>query len=61
VSDARVVAPGDPHRSILYKRVTVRGTNQMPPTSTNRVDERGAQLLFDWIKQLDAKPSPAAE
>jgi uncharacterized repeat protein (TIGR03806 family) len=60
-SNARVVAPGDPHRSTLYKRVVVRGTNQMPPTSTNRVDERGAQLLFDWIKQLEAKPAAAGE
>ena len=60
-SDARVVTPGDPHRSTLYKRVVVRGTNQMPPTSTNRVDERGAQLLFDWIKQLEAKSAAPAE
>ena len=60
-SDALLVAPGEPERSVLYLRVTTRGTNQMPPTSTSLVDESGAQLLFDWIKQLEATAAPAAE
>ena len=29
--------------------------NQMPPMSTNRVDARGAELLSEWIKQLETK------
>ena len=61
LDDARIVVPGHPERSILYTRVTARGMNQMPPTSSNRVDERGAQLLFDWIKQLEVKAASAAE
>ena len=24
----------------------------MPPTSTNRIDERGAELVADWIRHL---------
>ncbi len=61
LDDARIVVPGHPERSILYTRVTARGMNQMPPTSSNRVDERGAQLLFDWTKQLEVKAASAAE
>ena len=60
VTDARLVAPGAPERSLLYKRVTVRGINQMPPTSTNRVDEQGAKLLFDWIRALKVSEKLAA-
>ncbi len=51
--DPRLVFPGDPDRSLLYRRLTRRGLNQMPPTSTNRVDERGAKLISDWISQLE--------
>ena len=60
IADAQLVAPGAPERSLLYKRVTVRGINQMPPTSTNRVDEQGAKLLFDWIRALKVKEELAA-
>ena len=35
LAGARLVVPGDPERSILYRRLIVRGLNQMPPTSTN--------------------------
>ena len=38
-------------------RISRRGELQMPPTSTNRVDTRGAALIEAWIKQL---PPPAA-
>ncbi len=47
-----LVAPGDPARSVLLERLRRRGTHQMPPTSTNRVDARGASLLEEWIKTL---------
>ncbi|HUQ90123.1 MAG TPA: PQQ-dependent sugar dehydrogenase [Bryobacteraceae bacterium] len=52
INNARLVAPGDPMRSVLFHRVNVRGNGQMPPTSTNRVDEAGAKLLRDWIREL---------
>ncbi len=52
VADSRIVAPGDPGRSILYKRITTRGVNQMPPTSSNLVDEKGTELLSEWIRLL---------
>jgi uncharacterized repeat protein (TIGR03806 family) len=52
IAKARLIAPGDPRRSVLYYRMSHRGRGQMPPTSSNVVDEGGAQLLRDWIKQL---------
>ena len=53
--DARLVVPGDPERSILYRRLIVRGLNQMPPTSTNRIDQEGGALLAEWINQLETE------
>ena len=38
----------------------VRGLNQMPPTSTNRIDHRGAELVAEWIRHLNTQPKLAA-
>jgi hypothetical protein len=52
LSDARLVAPGAPERSVLLKRAAIRGPNQMPPLSSSRPDEAGVALLREWIKSL---------
>ena len=52
IGNGLLIAPGDPSRSVLLERITRRGTFQMPPTSTNRVDRQGADLLSEWIKAL---------
>lgn len=52
IADPLLVAPGDPERSLLLARIKRRGTYQMPPTSTNRVDTKGAALLTEWINSL---------
>lgn len=52
VPEARLVAPGQPERSVLLKRVGTRGPNQMPPLASNRVDEAGLKLLRDWVASL---------
>ena len=54
IENVRVVAPGAPERSVLYWRMTQRGASQMPPSSTNLVDRRGAELIADWIRSLPA-------
>ena len=51
--EMRVVAPGAPERSVLYKRMTTRAESQMPPSSTSLVDERGAKLVAEWIRGLE--------
>jgi hypothetical protein len=51
-SDALLVAPGDPDRSILLERLSRRGPGQMPPLATNVVDEQAVKLLREWITGL---------
>ena len=52
IANARLIAPRDPRRSVMYFRMNHRGLGQMPPTSTNRIDQAGAKLLREWINQL---------
>jgi uncharacterized repeat protein (TIGR03806 family) len=57
IVDAMLVAPGDPRRSVLVHRLSLRGRGQMPPLVSNRLDDRGVALLRDWIAGL--KPDQA--
>jgi uncharacterized repeat protein (TIGR03806 family) len=54
LSDARLIAPGHPERSVLLYRLAHRGkgSGQMPQLATNVVDERAVKLLEDWIRSL---------
>ncbi|MFO0955836.1 MAG: PQQ-dependent sugar dehydrogenase [Isosphaeraceae bacterium] len=52
IADARLVAPGSMDRSVLYRRLTRRGTGQMPPLVSTEVDAKAARLIADWIGQL---------
>lgn len=52
VKEARLVAPGDPARSILLKRLSVRGRGQMPQLATGIADERAVKLFTQWINTL---------
>jgi mono/diheme cytochrome c family protein len=52
IPEAALIAPGRPDRSVLLKRVGTRGPNQMPPLSSNRVDELGLKLLTEWVSSL---------
>lgn len=71
IKDARLVAPGDPGRSILMHRMAKRlidgQTGQMPPVATNVRDEKAMLLLKQWIEQLpklthlDRKPRASAD
>jgi len=50
------LSPGDPARSILIKRMSLRHENpQMPPLATNRVDADAVNLMNQWIKKLSAR------
>ena len=58
LADARLIAPGDPARSLLPIRVAMRGgSGQMPPVGTLAVDPVGVQLLLEWIQHLPAPTS----
>jgi uncharacterized repeat protein (TIGR03806 family) len=53
---ARVVAPGDLDRSILFRRVSIVGENQMPPLARNLVDTNAVAVIGKWILSLHARP-----
>jgi uncharacterized repeat protein (TIGR03806 family) len=53
--DLRLIYPGDPERSLLYRRVNSdRPGTRMPPMLRNRVDAAYAELLRTWILSLPA-------
>jgi glucose/arabinose dehydrogenase len=55
IAEARLVAPGDPDRSVLLHRVSKRGPGQMPQLATNVVDEEAVAMLREWIASLKPK------
>jgi uncharacterized repeat protein (TIGR03806 family) len=50
--DARLVAPGAPERSVLLRRLSIRGTGQMPPLVSTEVDRRAVALIGEWVRSL---------
>jgi putative heme-binding domain-containing protein len=52
IDNAMLISPGDPERSILFRRVSRRGRGQMPPLVTTVVDERALALFRDWIRGM---------
>ena len=52
----KIVAPGDPDRSILLQSISHRGTGPMPPLATAIVDQAAVKLITDWIKQVKSLP-----
>lgn len=52
LKNARLIAPGEPERSVLHQRISRRGTGQMPPLVTTEVDHHAAAMIADWIRSL---------
>ncbi|NNE00149.1 MAG: hypothetical protein HKN47_22750, partial [Pirellulaceae bacterium] len=52
IKDARVVAPGDPFRSVLLYRTLKSGRGHMPQFGSNVIDLKGVRLLHDWISSM---------
>lgn len=52
IADAKLIAPGEPDRSVLYARLARRGRGQMPPLSSHRVDEAGLKVIEEWIRSV---------
>jgi uncharacterized repeat protein (TIGR03806 family) len=55
LSDARLVAPGHPERSVLLQRMSHRQAGHMPPLATTLVDREAVALLREWIKGMPTK------
>src|SRR5205823_5614188 len=56
LSDAKIVAPGDPYRSTLYYRMAKVGRGRMPHLGSEVVDDRGVRLMHEWIRGLPPDP-----
>lgn len=54
LTDAQVLAPHDPLRSVLYYRAAKLGPGRMPRIGSDVIDAAGVQLLHDWIASLPA-------
>jgi len=55
--DARVIARGDPARSVLLYRMATAGRGHMPYLGSHLVDDRGILVVRDWIASM--KPNAA--
>lgn len=52
IYDSRIIAPGDPYRSVLYYRMLKLEKGRMPHLGSSVVDSQGTRLIHNWIKQL---------
>ncbi len=58
--DGRIIAGGDPNRSVLYYRMSKFGRGRMPHLGSDWPDEAGLAVIHDWIRSLPAKDGVAA-
>ena len=53
LEEAKLVAPGDPDRSEIYRRIATAEAGKMPLLGNHYVvDEKGAALISRWIESL---------
>ncbi|MGE3819932.1 MAG: PQQ-dependent sugar dehydrogenase [Isosphaeraceae bacterium] len=52
IHDARVIAPGDPYRSVLLYRMEKLGSGRMPYIGSTEVDREGVALIFEWLSKM---------
>jgi len=52
IPDARMLAPGDPSRSVLFYRMAKLGPGRMPRIGSSLVDHDGLNLIHEWIEEL---------
>lgn len=52
INNARIIAPGEPERSVLLARMKVRDDNQMPPLGSHLVDQAAVDVIAAWIGGL---------
>lgn len=53
IPEARLVAPGDPDRSVLLHRMATRGRGKMPQLATSVVDRQAVELIREWIRRME--------
>jgi uncharacterized repeat protein (TIGR03806 family) len=58
ITDARIIAPGEPERSMLLFRMSKRGQGRMPHVGSAEPDEAAVKLIREWISSLPKTPKP---
>jgi hypothetical protein len=53
ITNAVLLAPGEPDRSIIWERMRRRDEVAMPPLGSFIADDEGVELLSDWIVSLE--------
>jgi uncharacterized repeat protein (TIGR03806 family) len=53
IPNARIIAPGDPHRSLILHRMLSLGPERMPRLASSVIDAEGVALINAWIKSLE--------
>lgn len=56
IDRSRVIAPNDIWRSIAFMRVNTVGEIRMPPLARETIDDKGVDLLRQWITSLPGRP-----
>jgi putative heme-binding domain-containing protein len=59
IENAKVIAKGDPYRSVLYYRMATNGAGHMPKLWPRENDSQGLKLVHDWIASLDSTIVPS--
>ena len=52
LDDARIIAPGEPERSVLFYRIAKTGSGRMPRIGSDRVDPVATRVLGEWIAAM---------
>lgn len=53
MTDAKLIVPGHPERSVLFYRMSKLGYARMPYIGSRVVDSQGVALIDEWIRSLD--------
>ncbi len=56
VDGARIVAPGEPDRSMVAVRMRHQGAGRMPPVGMRVLDEAGIAVVEAWIESIERCP-----
>lgn len=56
VAGAKILAAGDPAKSIMSLRTHAAEKNRMPPVASRIVDDEGTKLLDEWIRETTTCP-----
>jgi len=54
INKAKLIAPGDPDRSIVLFRMKKTGLGRMPHVASSVVDETGVRIVSEWIRGMKA-------